>query len=109
MSTRDIVTRTYLDMEIRDRLANRRWYRALEPERRPRYADLADENATVLRELLRIRNRARREAMRQDARYRTPTKMERIARIASDFDFVPTYTEEDFDPEAGYHLHSGGR
>ena len=69
MATIDIVTKTYLDMEIRDRLVNRRWYRNMAPDRRAeRYADLDAENTLVLRELLRIHNRARREAARQDAR-----------------------------------------
>ena len=67
MDTYGIVLKTYVDMEIRDRLVNRQWYRR-QRGRAAYYADLELENTTVLRELLRIKNRARREALRQDAR-----------------------------------------
>ena len=68
MATIDIVTHVYLDEAIRGRLVDRRWYRAQRGRERY-YSDLDRENTVILRELLRLRNGARREAQRQDARY----------------------------------------
>ena len=69
MATEDIVTRVTLETVIRSRIVDRRWYRQ-QPNRDAYYGDLDRENTVALRELLRVRRIARREAARQDARNR---------------------------------------